>query len=50
MCLVTFVKQGISLHKAISSGYFHATQQNKKEIEVPYDNGKIKHSILRIFS
>ena len=43
-----FIKQAISLYKAVSSGYYHTTQKNKQEIAIPYDNEQIKHWILHL--
>ncbi len=43
-----FIKQGISLYKAVSSGYYHTTQRNKQNVAIPYDNEQIKRWILHL--
>ena len=43
-----FIKQGISLYKAVTSTYYHANQDIKEVKNVDYDSSKIKYWILHI--
>lgn len=43
-----FLKQGISLFKAVETGYFHSVQGSSQRQEIMYDPDKIKQWILHI--
>ena len=43
-----FIRQGISLYKAVTSNYYHANQDIKAVKNVNYDSSKIKAWILHI--